>query len=89
MQINSRAELDQRVEAEGPPWEKVMPISAGTRLSSSELLPQTGAGGMGEVYSAHDTKSQDVAQARVQRENATGCFSAGQISVMRARGGLD
>lgn len=33
-----------------------MPISAGTRLGSYELLAQIGAGGMGEVYKAHDTK---------------------------------
>jgi eukaryotic-like serine/threonine-protein kinase len=39
-----------------------MPISTGTRLGSYELLVQIGAGGMGEVYKAHDTKlSRDVA----------------------------
>jgi serine/threonine protein kinase len=31
-----------------------MPIS--TRLGTYELLAQIGAGGMGEVYQAHDTK---------------------------------
>ena len=39
-----------------------MPLSAGTKLGSYEVLSAIGAGGMGEVYQAHDTKlGRDVA----------------------------
>ena len=33
-----------------------MPIDAGTRLGHYEIISQLGAGGMGEVYLAHDAK---------------------------------
>jgi serine/threonine protein kinase len=33
-----------------------MAISSGTRLGSYEIVKLIGAGGMGEVYLAHDTK---------------------------------
>src|ERR1700681_3341439 len=33
-----------------------MTIAVGTKLGSYEVLSQIGAGGMGEVYQAHDTK---------------------------------
>src|SRR4249920_1886677 len=39
-----------------------MPLSPGTRLGSYEILSPIGAGGMGEVYRAKDTKlNRDVA----------------------------
>jgi serine/threonine protein kinase/Tol biopolymer transport system component len=40
----------------------MMALAAGTRLGSYEVASQIGAGGMGEVYQAHDTKlGRDVA----------------------------
>ncbi len=39
-----------------------MALTSGTRLGPYEILCAIGAGGMGEVYQAHDTKlSRDVA----------------------------
>jgi serine/threonine protein kinase len=39
-----------------------MPLSAGTRLGPYEVLAPIGAGGMGEVYRARDSKlDRDVA----------------------------
>jgi hypothetical protein len=33
-----------------------MALAAGTRIDSYQIVVQVGAGGMGEMYHAHDTK---------------------------------
>jgi eukaryotic-like serine/threonine-protein kinase len=49
-----------------------MPLSAGTRLGPYEILAAIGAGGMGEVYRARDTRlKRDVAVKVLPREFAT------------------
>jgi hypothetical protein len=34
----------------------VIALAAGTRIDSYQIVVQVGAGGMGEMYHAHDTK---------------------------------
>ena len=45
-----------------------MPLSTGTRLGSYEVLSSLGAGGMGEVYLARDTKLGRSVAVKIVRE---------------------
>ena len=49
-----------------------MPLSAGARLGSYEILSTLGAGGMGEVYRARDTKLERDVAVKVIHPDAAG-----------------
>jgi serine/threonine protein kinase len=52
-----------------------MPLSAGEKLSPYEILAPIGAGGMGEVYRARDSRlNRDVA-IKISKEQFTGRFT--------------
>src|SRR5262252_7427886 len=44
-------------------------LASGTRLGSYEMASQVGAGGMGEVYQAHDTKLTGLLGAKRPRKS--------------------
>jgi len=46
-----------------------MPLDPGTRLGPYEIVAAIGAGGMGEVYKAHDTRLERVVAIKVLPEH--------------------
>src|ERR1700692_3782610 len=51
-----------------------MPLSVGTRLGPCEILAPLGAGGMGEVYKARDTRLNRTVAVKISAEQFTERF---------------
>ena len=52
-----------------------MALAAGTRLGPYEILAPLGAGGMGEVYRARDTRLDRTVAIKISQEQFTDRFA--------------
>jgi eukaryotic-like serine/threonine-protein kinase len=62
-----------------------MPITAGSRLGPYEILSAIGAGGMGEVYRAKDTRLERPVAIKVLPERFPGSAETRQRSEREAK----
>src|SRR5262245_11746098 len=58
-----------------------MPLSPGTRLGPYEIVAQIGAGGMGEVYKARDTRLDRTVAVKISAEQFTSRFESEARSI--------
>ncbi len=60
-----------------------MPLTSGDKLGPYEILSPLGAGGMGEVYKARDTRLERTVAVKVLPEHIVGKICGGGLSVRR------
>ena len=58
---------------------QTMPLTSGARLGPHEILSPLGAGGMGEVYRARDTRLERTVAGAARRGDQFGCQLAGRV----------
>ena len=63
-----------------------MPLEAGHRLGPHEIIAQIGAGGMGEVYKARDSRLDRTVAIKGGTYSAAGALSQ-RYGVLKMRGG--